>query len=298
MSIKLRWLGSACFEIGLPSGKVIITDPYIRLSPSCNVKIDDVTGADYIVVTHGAMPAVIDVGPLVKRFGGKVICAGQVGFAIDKIFDVDLFRKGHLIDVTAGNTLLFDDVRIEVKKARHPALVPGFRILYQLVNGKPADPDWTYQEIVKHLPQMAKRPPAEEAEVEEFENKLKAVGLNPPRHEQLNFVFQGSDNIRVYLFGSGPFEFLKDEVRQAHCHVFLPELGGNDPIGMAEFSALSGASVIIPSHHDMRGHEMQLRLAGVMAKRFRELSGANFIEDLDHGKWYEIGVGVAAHGEE
>ena len=53
MSVKLRWLGYVCFEIVLPSGKVLVTDPYIDCSPTAPVNWEEVTGADYIALTHG-----------------------------------------------------------------------------------------------------------------------------------------------------------------------------------------------------------------------------------------------------
>jgi len=52
LSIKLRWLGFACFEIVLPSGKVQVTDPFIDYSQSSPIKSSEVTGADYIALTH------------------------------------------------------------------------------------------------------------------------------------------------------------------------------------------------------------------------------------------------------
>jgi L-ascorbate metabolism protein UlaG (beta-lactamase superfamily) len=64
VSIKFRWLGTVCFEIVLPSGKVLIIDPYIDYSATAPIKCKDVTGADYIALTHGDFDHVTDVGAL------------------------------------------------------------------------------------------------------------------------------------------------------------------------------------------------------------------------------------------
>jgi len=61
MSIKLRWLGYVCFEIVLPSGKVLVIDPYIDYSPTAPIKCQEVTGANYIAITHGHYDHVTDV---------------------------------------------------------------------------------------------------------------------------------------------------------------------------------------------------------------------------------------------
>ena len=29
MQIEMRWLGTACFEMLLPNGKTLVTDPYV-----------------------------------------------------------------------------------------------------------------------------------------------------------------------------------------------------------------------------------------------------------------------------
>ena len=287
MSIKLRWLGSACFEIILPSGKVLIINPYLDLAPTAPTTCEEVTGADYIFVGWGNMPSVSDVGPLVKRFNSKVLCSFQIAEPLEKLFGIH-YQQGNVIAVTAGNILVFDDLKVEVVKAEHPPLIEGWGKLYQLVTGKEPNPDWSYEEIKAVLPPIPTNP----ARVE-FNKKLMAAGVSPWR-ERLNFIFQTSDNLRIYLFESGPYDFLRYEVEQAHANVLIVQLGGNDPEKIAEFAAISGAEVVIPSRHDMRGPEVEHLLTDVMGKRLAELSTACFAKDLVRGKWYEIGIKVSA----
>ena len=112
----------------------------------------------------------------------------------------------------------------------------------------------------------------EEQKLADFDRKLTALGLASPRTDQLSFIFHTGDNLRVYLFESGPWDFLRQEVMQARCHVFIAKLGGNDPDKIAEFAALSGAELVIPCYHDHRGREFQLVLEEAMEARLGQLS--------------------------
>ena len=142
-------------------------------------------------------------------------------------------------------------------------------------------------ELQKALPPHPQFSPA----LIQMRQNLEAAGV--AGGEQLNFVFQIGDNLRIYLFSAAPHEFLRHEVMEAHPHVFIAQLGGNDPEKMAEIAALSGAEVVIPSDHDMRGPDIQHKLAEAMGKPLAALSTAYFAKDIVPGKWYEIGVKVS-----
>ena len=77
MSLKFRWLGNAGSEIILPSGKVLVLDPYMDDAPNAPFKSDEITGADYIVLTHGHFDHCSDVGKLALASGGISDCAPQ-----------------------------------------------------------------------------------------------------------------------------------------------------------------------------------------------------------------------------
>ena len=75
MGVRFRWLGYVCFEFILPSGKVLVVDPYIDYSPTAPIKCSEVTGADYIALTHGHYDHITDVGQLLHKFHSKVYAA-------------------------------------------------------------------------------------------------------------------------------------------------------------------------------------------------------------------------------
>jgi hypothetical protein len=290
VSVKFRWLGTVCFEIVLPSGKVLIIDPYIDYSATAPIKCKDVTGADYIALTHGDFDHVTDVGALVKRFNSRVICSHQLAEPIAKAFDLD---SGNVIRVTAGNNLVFDDLRVEVKKAEHVGRVEPARWDYERLTGKKPASDMTFPEIQKEVRLLEKQRDIGHSssgpEVMEMRNKLSAAGVI--RGEMLNFVFQTSENLRLYIFSAGTYDFLLSEVKEAHPNVFFPQLAGVYAEKVADFCAHSGAEIIIPTHHDPFGAEAAHHIAKEMAKHLAAKSKAQVI-DVIHGKWYELGLKV------
>ncbi len=280
MSIKFRWLGYVCFEMVLPSGKVLIIDPFIDYSETAPIKCKEVTGADYIAITHGHFDHITDVGPLVKKFNSTVICSRQIAEPLTRLFNLDFHD---VIEVTAGDNVVFDDLRIEVKQGKHINLARRMRERYEHITGKKAGPDMSMQEMRKAI-QSSHAP-----ELNEMMKKIGAAGLSGG--EQLNYVLQASDNQQLYIYSSGTYEFLCHEVMQSRPNVFFPQLGGCDLKEVAEISALSGAEIVIPTHHDGDGIEAMHKSVQELSKHLASRSKAQVI-DIEHGKWYELGIKV------
>lgn len=286
MSIKFRWLGYVCFEMVLPSGKVLVIDPYIDYSPTSPIQCNDVTGADYIAITHGHYDHVTDVGSLAKKFNSKVICSYQVAEPLAQFFDLDPHR---IIRVTAGNSLVFEDLTIEVKKSEHISLLPVLRTAYRRLTGEEAAPDISLTQLRERVANLSDASEADSSGTQ-MRNKLVTAGV--VGGEQLNFVFQTSDNLRLYIYSAGPDEYLRHEVLQAHPNVFFVQLGGVTAEAAAGVAALSGADIVIPTHHDGEGIDVMHRRAQELAQHLAKTSKARLL-DVDHGTWYEIGVEVS-----
>ena len=284
MSIKLRWLGYVCFEVVLPDGKVLVIDPYIDYSPTSPIRCQDVTGADYIAITHGHFDHITDIGTLVKRFNSKVICSYQIADPLTALFGLDL---GNVVKVTAGDVIVFDDLRIEVKRGQHVNILAAMREGYERSSGRSAA-GMSDAEIMAAVRSVAARSQA--PETRDMMQRISDVGLGTG--EQLNFVFQTSENLRIYVYSSGIYEHLRQAVVDAHCNVFLPQLGGIGPKQVAELSALSGAEVVIPTHHDGGGAKAMHRAAQQVAKHLAARTKAQLL-DIEPGKWYEIGLKVS-----
>ena len=265
MGIKLRWLGTNCFEIILPSGKVLVIDPFIDYSPTSPIKSDQVTGADYIAITHTHFDHCTDTGALVEKFHSKVICSyNEAG----KLADFFKLRWTNLVRVRDGDTVVFDDLQMEAKRAEHVYI-----------------PEKMMEEFSKgYKPPLDKIVPA-----------MIAAGLHqdPVRDmEMLNFIFQTSENLRIMVFGSRTFEYQRHEIMRSHPNILIiqPVIASQ----AAEFAALSGAELVIPCHHDtgmVKTHDRAQEMARELAAR----SKAQLL-DIEHGKWYEIGIEASAAG--
>lgn len=288
MSVKFRWLGYVCFEIVLPSGKVIVTDPFIDYSHTAPIKSREITGADYIAVTHGHFDHTTDVGELAKKYNSKVVCSYQVAEPLIKFFDLD---PNNIIKVTAGSELAFDDLKIEVTRSEHINGEVAVRASYERVTGKTAGPDLSMIEMRKAMNSFNKSIDEDQALAErEIREKMQSAGFSGG--EQLGFIFQTSDNLRLYFYTAGIHEYLYKQIAEAHPNVILVQLGGCDPEKAAEVAALSGAEIVIPTHHDGDGLEIMHELAHEMGRHLSSRSKAHFV-DIEIGEWYEIGVEIS-----
>jgi L-ascorbate metabolism protein UlaG (beta-lactamase superfamily) len=70
--MQITWLGHGSFQFTLPSGQVVLMDPWVDGNPAYpkGFKIDRV---DTICITHGHFDHIHDTPPLAKRFSPEVI---------------------------------------------------------------------------------------------------------------------------------------------------------------------------------------------------------------------------------
>jgi L-ascorbate metabolism protein UlaG (beta-lactamase superfamily) len=70
--MQITWLGHGSFQFQLPSGQVILMDPWTDGNPSYPAGFD-IPRVDTICVTHGHFDHIHDVVPLAKRFSPEVV---------------------------------------------------------------------------------------------------------------------------------------------------------------------------------------------------------------------------------
>ena len=79
--LSITWLGHSTFLIGLPSGKRIVTDPWLG-NPSCPpafTKCESLKPVDLILLSHGHSDHLTDVVPLARATGAAVVCIFELG---------------------------------------------------------------------------------------------------------------------------------------------------------------------------------------------------------------------------
>jgi L-ascorbate metabolism protein UlaG (beta-lactamase superfamily) len=270
----------------LPSGKVLVVDPWLENNPFSPIKSSDITGADYIAITHGHHDHFADAGPLVHKFSSTVICSRSIAENLARFVNID---PDTMVKVTAGDEIVFDDLIVEVKKADHVSTVAPLKDTYKRITGEAAPPDMPIADIRKKISELSPRKP--DPAQEGLQKRVRDAGITIG--EQLSFIFQTRDNLRLYLHGAGPYDYLRQIIRDSHPHVFFSQLGGVRSEVAAEIAALSGAGIIVPVHHDMDGIEIAHKRAQSMAGHLARLCPAQLL-DVEHGKWYEIGVKASA----
>ena len=71
--IRFRYIYCQCYEIVLPGGVTIVTDPFISGAVD-DFTIDDLSGADYIILSHTHFDHDMDTRKIWDKFHGRIIC--------------------------------------------------------------------------------------------------------------------------------------------------------------------------------------------------------------------------------
>lgn len=135
-ALKLRWISVQCYEIVLPNGKVIVTDPFYwdtshfdglteltknqkmekDIYAQSGFSVDDFTGADYILLNHVHGDHSNLVGELWNRFFGRVLVPAECAMEVAKTFDIPYAT---IYPLHPGNTYYFDDFTLKTYPGAH-----------------------------------------------------------------------------------------------------------------------------------------------------------------------------------
>ena len=126
-AISITWLGHSTFIIGLPSGKRVITDPWLG-NPNCPKafhKADAVKPIDLILVSHGHSDHTTDVASIARATGAPVVCIFETGlYFTDKGLQ-------NVNDMGIGGTQRVAGIDVTMTQAVHSgSIVEDGRILY------------------------------------------------------------------------------------------------------------------------------------------------------------------------
>ena len=127
-SLAFRWINCQCFEIRLPNGKTIITDPCYDYPENPRDQIadvfrlrgfttEDITACDYIILNHTHADHMSNLEELVNRFHPVVIChtgvANEIAQVCDRMMLTDLYP------VDYGDTYYLDGFRLQTFHGTH-----------------------------------------------------------------------------------------------------------------------------------------------------------------------------------
>ena len=72
-TVKMEWLGWSFFRFTSPTGKVILTNPFIVGNPDAAVSMADITKADLILVPDGHRDEVGNAADIAKKTGARIV---------------------------------------------------------------------------------------------------------------------------------------------------------------------------------------------------------------------------------
>lgn len=123
--VKMRWIGGQCFQIKLPDGKVLLTDPIFPQNPTYSLwrnestpvfNPDDLGQVDYVTINHPHFDHMDSLPDVFARSKPLVIC--------DAIFARDLSAQfkipSHSVfPINTGMSYRFDSFKLDTFPGRH-----------------------------------------------------------------------------------------------------------------------------------------------------------------------------------
>ena len=120
MQKSVRWLGHAGFIVSTPSGKIIIIDPWIVDNPLCPVKLEEVTTANIVLVTHDHFDHVGNAVDIITKTGATLIAQPETVNRFEKDFglvDDRIIFDGSGMNI--GGSATIEGITITMTQAVH-----------------------------------------------------------------------------------------------------------------------------------------------------------------------------------
>jgi L-ascorbate metabolism protein UlaG (beta-lactamase superfamily) len=278
MIMRMRWLGTACFEIKLPNSRTLVIDPYVDDSVNAPITSDDFEGCDFLFITHGHYDHILDAGKLSRRFVPKIFCNTATA---DSLIRHQGIAEERITQVRPGDVINEDGLVVEVVPGVHVDFAKEYkRLTGQELGGGAEDPVAALKEALLRFFQTDRVP-------EKFWEWMTQY----PQGEQLNFVFAPEGGSRVYMAGSYPDRAVIEAAGKVNAHITLLQvLPGKTLQGIEEETAkvafASGCRIVVPQHHDAL-FEGAIDTDLSPLKRIFEERGLQFME-LMPGRWYDF----------
>ncbi len=280
MAFRIRWLGTACFEIHGENGQTVVIDPYLDDCLNAPIRSSQVEGCDLILLTHGHYDHVLDVGKLVERFRPLIYCSREVARALSEQQGID---PEHFISIAAGDSIEREGLHVDVVRGVHVDFVSE----YQRLTGEEfhGDGDGDFSKMLREGLEVLLGPVNPPEQLEEWM-------INYPPGEQLNYVIDTGDGRRIYMAGSYPDPGLLEVARTARSFMTLLQvIPGKTLQGMEEavvrYGLASGARIIVPQHHDPLMEGAAPTDLSTLRSLFERQNVA--FQEFIPGRWYAFG---------
>ncbi|MBI4194215.1 MAG: hypothetical protein HY526_03955 [Betaproteobacteria bacterium] len=113
--VKVEWLGWSFYRFTSPSGKVILTNPFITGNADAAVKVEEISKADVILVPNGHGDEIGDTVAIARATGAKIVAPFELGtwFTTKGVPEAQVLRRN------PGTRLLWEGLTIRVVGSVH-----------------------------------------------------------------------------------------------------------------------------------------------------------------------------------
>lgn len=285
MSVDVRWLGTACFQMVLPGGIHIMLDPYMDDAHNCPVASEEIEGCDYIFLTHGHWDHVLDVGKLSKKFAPAIFCNQTCASTIVKHQQVD---PALIHTLTAGERIDRPGFTVDILPGVHTNAAAEYRRL----TGKTLPGPDLFDNPLQRLKAIKRLTSG----TDQFPEMYPTWRSMYPPGDQLNFVFECEDGQRLYVAGSYPATSVIETAKQAKATITLLQCMSADKLKgieqkTADVAINSGCRTVVPQHHDPLFPDGRKTDLSELKRIFRRQADMIFLEMVP-GAWYTFTDGI------
>ena len=114
-TVQLEWLGWSFFRFTSPTGKVILTNPFIVGNPDAAVSLDDINQADLILVPNAHGDEVGSTVAIAQKTGARTLQPFELG----TFFMQQGLPAGQVVRSNPGNRLVWEGITIRVVNSVH-----------------------------------------------------------------------------------------------------------------------------------------------------------------------------------
>lgn len=264
--LSIRWIYEACYEMILPGGEHIITDPDITIHKFPEFSAEQFERADYILCTHTHFDHTSDIGYLSEKFQPKLMIGEQSAMPLARFFNLSF---ANLYPVGNGEIYDFGNVKFQFYRAKHTRLPDPVR----------GRPESTLGTTVRN-----------------FGIEGHGIADQFGWLENYHILMTLSDNLRIMMVSGYAVNREIYRIGREFCpNILIRQTAFDSPEEYAQECAEFGASIVLPHHHEKVENKWKMSFqeaAQKVRKKLENMGSDSRFYFPEQYKWYEIELGI------